>query len=322
MKKRMYFFNFGIDEDVIDKVKKYLKSIKETGYFKGEKNQQIYYEKYIVNNAIGNIVILHGFSECIEKYTELIYYFTKEKYNVFIIEHRGHGRSGKLSEFDKTQIVVENFEFYVKDVKTFVDKIICKKYKENLYLFTHSMGGAVGAMFIEKYPEYFNKAILSSPMFNIAIGNIPICIAKIIVKIALLLGKGDNFIFGNMPYESSYDFNIASTSNEWRYSYCHKEILNNEELQRGGGSFKWLYEALSAITYIFKKKNIKNIHIPVLICEAERDELVGKNISKKFKKKCNTCKVVVFENAQHEIYSENDDILKKYMDCIFDFLEE
>lgn len=321
MKKRMYFLNFGIDEDVIDKVKKYLNSIKEIGYFSGEKNQKIYYEKYMINNAEGNIVILHGFSECIEKYTELIYYLTKEKYNVFIMEHRGHGRSGNLGKSDKTQINVEDFNFYVNDVRTFIDKIIDIKYKEDLYLFTHSMGGAIGAMFIEKYPNYFKKAILSSPMFNIAIGNIPIFIAKIIVKLALLLGKGDNFIFGNMPYESIYDFNIASTSNEWRYSYCHKEILNNEELQRGGGSFKWLYESLSAITYIFKDENIKNINIPVLICEAGKDELVGKKISKKFKKKCNTCEVIIFEKAQHEIYSENDDIVEKYMNCILDFLE-
>lgn len=322
MKKRMYFLNFGMDEDIVEKVKKYLKSIRKTGYFRGEKNKKIYYEKYIVNNCKGSIVILHGFSECIEKYTELIYYFTKEKYNVFIMEHRGHGRSGRLSKFDKTQIIVEDFEFYVKDVKTFIDKIIYKKYNENLYLFTHSMGGAIGTMFIEKYPNYFDKAILSSPMFNIAIGNIPIFLAKIIVKIALLIGKGDNFIFGNTPYESIYDFNIASTSNEWRYSYCHKEILNNEELQRGGGSFKWLYESLLAITYIFKKENIKNIKIPVLIFEAGKDELVGKNISKKFKKKCKSCRVITFKKAQHEIYSENNDILERYVDCIFDFLKE
>ena len=321
MKKRMYFLNFGMDEDVVEKVKKELKLIRKTGYFSGEKNQKIYYEKYIVNNFKGSIVILHGFSECIEKYTELIYYFTKERYNVFIMEHRGHGRSGKLSKLDKTQVVVEDFEFYVKDVKTFIDKIIYKKYNENLYLFTHSMGGAIGTMFIEKYPDYFDKAILSSPMFNIAIGNIPIFLAKIIVKIALLLGKGDNFIFGNTPYESIYDFNIASTSNEWRYSYCHKEILNNEEIQRGGGSFKWLYESLLAITYIFKKENIKNIQIPVLIFEAGKDELVGKNISKKFKRKCKSCRVITFKKAQHEIYSENNDILEKYIDCIFDFLK-
>ena len=63
MSKKEFFVNFGMDEDIVDKVKKYINSIKKSGYFKGKNNQKIYYEKYIIENEKGRIVILHGFTE-------------------------------------------------------------------------------------------------------------------------------------------------------------------------------------------------------------------------------------------------------------------
>ena len=318
--KREYFNNFGMDEDIVEKVKKELSYIKQSGCFTGENNIKIYYEKYKVKKEIAKIVISHGFTECIEKYKEIIYYLTREGYSVYIMEHRGHGRSGKLGVKDNTQVNVENFNYYIEDLKKFIDKIVIKNNK-SLYLFSHSMGGAIGAMFIEKYPDYFNKAILSCPMLEIAIGKVPCFLARSIAKISILFGKGDEFIFGNIPYESTYDFMLASTSNESRYRAYYKEIVCNEKIQRGGGSFRWLYESLKAIKYIFKKKNIEKIKIPVLIFQAGNDTLVGEKGEKRFSKKCDKCELVRFENAKHELYLENDDVLVPYLEKIFIFLE-
>lgn len=318
MDNRKYFMNFGMDEDVVEEVKKKLKYIKTSGNFTGEKGNKIYYEKYKVKNEKGRIVISHGFTECIEKYIEIIYYFTKEGYSTFIMEHRGHGRSGCLGA-DSTQIHIEDFNFYIKDLKSFIDKIVVKK--KNLFLFAHSMGGAIGAMFIEKYPSYFKKAILSSPMLKIAIGKIPNFLALFLAKIAIVMGKENEFIVGNMPYESSYDFFLASTSNESRYNYYYREIVANSKIQRGGGSYRWLYESLKAINYILNRNNIKNINIPVLLFQGGKDELVGEEGGQKFAERCSLCKLIKFENAKHELYLENNNILEVYLDTIFEFLE-
>lgn len=318
--KKEYFYNFGMDEDIVEKVKDKLSYIKKCGYFMGENNLNIYYEKYKVKIEKGKIVIAHGFTECIEKYTEIIYYFVKEGYSVFIMEHRGHGRSGKLGKSHETQVNVEDFNFYIKDFKKFIDKIVNEN-RNSLYLFCHSMGGAIGTMFLEEYPNYFKKAILSCPMLKIRMGNIPDLLAKLISKIFIILGKEDEFIFGNMPFESTYNFALASNSNESRYNVYYREIIGNYDIQRGGGSFRWLYESLKAIKYIFKKENIEKITASILIFQAGRDELVSDKGGKKFLKKCKNCKLIRFENAKHELYLENDDILIEYLEIIFSFLE-
>lgn len=316
-----YIMNFGMDEDVVCDVKKKLSYIKSCGNFRGEKNNKIYFEKYKVKNEKGRIVISHGFTECIEKYYELIYYFTSEGYSTFIMEHRGHGRSGCLGK-NNTQINVEDFNYYVNDLKLFIDKEVLINKKKELFLFSHSMGGAIGIMFLEKYPEYFRKAILSSPMLEISVGKVPNFLARTLAKFQLLMGKGDKFILGNMPYDSTYDFFLASTSNESRYEYYYREIVGNENLQRGGGSYRWLYESLKAIKNILKKKNINKINAEVILFQSGRDNLVGARGINKFIKGCNKAKLIKFNKAKHEIYLENNDILEKYLDTIFEFLEK
>ena len=139
---REYFYNFGMDEDIVDEVKKRLSYIKESGYFKGENDIKIYYEKYKAKNQIGKIVISHGFTECIEKYREIIYYFIKEGYSVFIMEHRGHGRSGRLGKKHESQINIEDFNYYVNDFKVFIDKIVIKN-TDKIYLYGERMKKAL-----------------------------------------------------------------------------------------------------------------------------------------------------------------------------------
>ena len=322
MEKREYIENFGMDEDVVEEVKKNISNIKSYGYFIGEKNNKIYFQKYKVKNEKGRILISHGFTECIEKYTEIIYYFTREGYSTYIMEHRGHGRSGCLGEKHNTQINIEDFNYYVNDFKLFIDNEVLKDNKKDLILFSHSMGGAIGVMFLEKYPEYFSKAILSSPMLQIAMGNVPQFLARVISKYQVLIGKGDKFIIGNMPYESTYDFVLSSTSNESRYSHYYREIVSNYKLQRGGGSYRWLYECLKAIKNILKNKNISKIKADIILFQAGSDNLVGARGIKKFIKRCDKAKLIKFDKSKHEIYLENNDILEKYLDTIFKFLQK
>lgn len=145
----------------------YISSFESTGYFTGQNNVNIFYKKYVLPNSKGNIVISHGFTEYVEKYNELIYYFLKEGYSVFIAEHRGHGRSGHLGKVDSTQVNVEDNEYYILDLKTFIDSVVKPNSKDKkLFLFGHSMVGGIAAKFAEEYPNYFSAVILTDYAVN------------------------------------------------------------------------------------------------------------------------------------------------------------
>ena len=182
-------------QEMDNRVIPYIESRLESGYINGLDDVRLYYEIYRADNSKGNIVISHGYTESLEKYHELIYYFLKNGYNVFGLEHRGHGRSGSLGIVDRTQIHVNSFYDYIYDFKAFMDYVVVPNREgKNLYLYAHSMGGVIGAGFLEDYPEYFDKAVLNAPMLEINTGKVPEPIAKATVRTAVLCGQGGKYV--------------------------------------------------------------------------------------------------------------------------------
>lgn len=301
----------------------YIDGRMESGYIKGVDNVNIYYEKYKADDAKGNIVISHGYTESLEKYHEMIYYFLKSGYNVFGIEHRGHGRSGSLGVADESQIYVNSFNDYIEDFKTFMDEVVVPNSEgKDLFLFAHSMGGGIGTGFLESYPEYFDKAVLNAPMLEVDTGNIPDFIAKIVVKAAVLLGQDGKYVIGKKPFSPSYSFNSIGTTSENRWTYVNDIINENEELQRGEASYQWTNEAFKATKQFVKKENAAKVEIPVLLFQSGDDAYVRPGGQNKFAKYAQNCELRRIDNAKHEIYFERDEIQNPYLKELMEFYNE
>lgn len=312
-------FNFISEENFSMKmtqtVEPFIKNIKTSGYFLGKNNKNIYYETFKVNKPKASIVLIHGFNESIEKFYELIYYFTTEGYDVYALEHRGHSHSDKFT--DKSEIYVDNYNYYIEDIKTFIDTTIPQNQK--LYMFAHSMGGGIGTLFLERYPNYFQKAILNAPMLQINFGKTPNFIAKTYAEMSVALGREYSLALGEKPFSDKYDFENSSTSSQARYDYYYNKIKNNMSLQNGGASIKWVNEALKITKEATKKSNIEKIKTKTLLFQAGNDRYVKSSGQDKLVKNSNFIALVKISNSKHEIYRETDSILKPYLFTILDF---
>ncbi|MGL5345804.1 MAG: alpha/beta fold hydrolase [Peptostreptococcaceae bacterium] len=293
------------------------KSTVEDGYFNGKENLSIYYRKYVIEESIASIVISHGFCESLERYEELINVFNENGFSVYAIDHRGHGRSGRLG-VDDSQINVEKFEYYVEDLKTFLDEIVTEN-NNKLYLFAHSMGGAIGSMFLEKYDNYFERAILNAPMMEIDTGKYPQCFSKVIAKLAYITGQGHRYILNQGPFTGKEDLESSGTSCYDRYILYFNKQISNKQLQTAGGSFHWLNESFKAIKYITSEENAKNVKIPVLLFQAGKDTFVNSRGQNIFAKYASNCRVYEIKEAKHEIYIETDEIFNKYIEKVLSF---
>ena len=298
-------------------VEPYISSIKRTGYFDGQENKKIYFENFEVNNSKGAIVLVHGFGEYIEKFYELIYYLNNEGYSVYALEHRGHSHSEKYNP-QKSQVYVEDYNYYVDDLKTFIDKEVSSKNKK-IYLFAHSMGGGIGTLFLERYPEYFEKAILNAPMLQINFGLAPKFVAKSYSRLNIAVGRGESFAPGEKIYDNTYDFKNSSTSSKVRYDYYYNKVLNNPQLQNGGGTLKWLNEIIKITEEATKISNIKKINAKVLLFQAGNDTYVKANGQNKLAENSDKITLVKISNSKHEIYRETDSILHPYLYTIINF---
>lgn len=318
--------NYISQSDYRDKMLKtvepFLKENLKKGYISGMNNIKLYYESFILKNSIGNIVICHGFSEFTEKYYELIYYFIRENYSVFIIEHRGHGRSQRLG-IDDFQINVEKFDYYVEDFKKFLDEIVMpQSNNKKLFMFAHSMGGGIGTVFLEQYPNYFDAAVLSSPMHGINTGKVPKIIANGLSRCMKICGMGKKYLPGQAPYSGKKSFPNRSTSCRERHDFIKEKVEMNKEFQSGGSSALWYIEGLKATKKLLRKENASKIKIPIILFQAEHETHVIPEANNKFKLHAKNCELILIKGGRHELYYESDEIMYYYLKRVLGFYRQ
>ena len=154
------------------------------GIFLPERPITIAYRHFSQEDAKGNILVAHGFTENMEKFREIVWDFYSAGFNVTVYEHRGHGRSSKFDDkFDGTH--VDNFNKYVDDMKILIDQTFDQSLPT--FVFAHSMGGGITGRFIQKHPHVLDGAILSAPMMEFDTTGFPTWVVKALSTGASLL---------------------------------------------------------------------------------------------------------------------------------------
>lgn len=131
-----------------EKAEPYVAKRRTPGTVERIKGQPVYYEYFRADQEKGVIVLSHGFTESVKKFTESIYYMLQAGYSVWGVDHRGHGRSFRSN--DNPYVVhVEHFEDYVQDLRYLTETLVKPASGSlPLYLYCHSMGGCIGAWLI------------------------------------------------------------------------------------------------------------------------------------------------------------------------------
>lgn len=298
-----------------------LKKYKDSGYFNPDGTGKIYYESYLRERAVGVVLIVHGFTESAEKYPEMIYYFFQAGYTIYIPDIRGHGRSARFDD-DLSMVHIDRYEHYISDLEYLIKEIIKKENPHlPIYLYGHSMGGGICAALLEKQPDMFAKAILSSPMIRPLTGRIPFFAARLIAGLFSGLGRGKCYIPGQHGFRGDERFEDSAAVSRERYEYYYRKKLKEKLFQTSGASYGWLREAAGLSAYIMKKKNCRKIRAKVLLFQAQQDDYVDRRMQSRFAKQAEDVRLLMLEGTKHEIYMSHDDTMQEYIERILTFLE-
>ena len=234
-----------------------------------------------------------------------------------MLEHRGHGFSDR-SVSDISMVTVNSFDDYVSDLDMFIREIVMKREgRRPLYLYGHSMGGAIAALYLEKHPEVFTKAVLSSPMIEMLYGNFSHFAVEAILFVASVLNWNDKYLPSQTPYTDEYDFESSCCLSKARYDYIYKCKVEEERYRTNGATYRWCRAGRKASKYI--KKHAQEIKIPVLLCQAGKDYLVSNAAEDEFIAKLPQGIKKVYPDSKHEIFNADDDTLEKFYSDILDF---
>lgn len=306
-------------------VRTQLDQICRGGFFQRVPGQSIWYECYERENARGWIAISHGFLESTLKYTELIWYFVQEGWNVAICDHRGHGKS--VREVEENWLThVERFQDYSDDFIYFLKRIVVPQTEGlPLFLLGHSMGGAIAAHVMESAPELPVKRLaLSSPMVEPLTGGLPRPVAAAMAECLSAAGKGKQRVFAHRPFDGADGFQDKDccADSYVRYRWYLEEQKRRPEYQTNAASNQWVRESLRQTRKLLAPGRAARITIPVLLLQAGRDTMVRNAKQDQLLALLPDGRKVVFPEARHEIFRCGGDNIPRYVDTVLDFFSE
>ncbi|MBW3094395.1 alpha/beta fold hydrolase [Bifidobacterium sp. 64T4] len=272
----------------------------------------------------GCIVLSHGFTEFAEKYDEMIWYFLLAGYSVCAIEHRGHGGSARDVD-DRCGVWIDDWRRYVADLAGFAETV-GRQYADGhpLYLYSHSMGGGIGAAVLERCPALFDKAVLSSPMIAPQIG-MPLALGRPLTALVCGVGLGRTAVFGQKDFDPSAPLDMAAYpgASEPRERYYHGLRSGNVAYQTSKPTFQWVRQALKLNRALLDPEACGDVETPILLFQSGRDEWVLNEPQDWFvdRVRAGGCPVekVRYDDSLHEIFSMPNDILEPYVARILDF---
>lgn len=297
-----------------------LDALKTAELIPGAKGTPLYCERYVKEGSRGNIVIVHGFSEFAEKYKEMIWYYLALGLNVFIYDQRGHGLSGREVS-DPDLIHVSAFDDYVKDLKTVIDRQVLPHGSGlPVYLFSHSMGGAVVALYLLQHPAAVQKAVLSSPMIAPKTMHIPVAVVK---RATRQCARRDGWE-ARFPYTRGFDADVdfadALDGCKARFRSALELRIKHPEYRCSCATNRWMLESLRVKDRILNRKQAAGVRAEVLILSAGEETVVKNRLSKRFSRMLQRCRYVTVPNTKHNIFAASGQVLEDYYRVVFDFL--
>ncbi len=319
--KRIYFISeLNFRESMEGIVEPFLENAARDGYFDAEDGKKIHYVFYKAQSPVANIVICHGFTESGEKFREMSWYFLNMGLNVFVIDNRGHGYSHRHND-DPEIVHIKSFDQYIDDLDTFVKKVVLPAGGGlPLYLYAHSMGGAIGVGHLQKHPGVFEKAVLSAPMIKAKTAGIPEPLAKFATRLFILLGKEKEKVIGYNGFNPDRSYEDSHDTSKARFDYYHHKRKLNSRYQTSAPSYRWVSEAIRVSPLNLDRRRNEKITASVLLCQPEIDSTVVSEAEDVFVSQLKNGRLVRFTDCKHEIYNSIDSTVSEYLDVIEEFL--
>lgn len=289
------------------------------GFFSGFDGNELYYEYFLGENSTASVVLVHGLSEFTAKFHEFADILLNQGFNVFLYDQRSHGRSCRLTQ-RQDMIHVDQFGDYVLDLECFLQQVVLPAENKPLYLFSHSMGGAVAISYLAAHPGVFQKAVLSAPMLMPCTGRFPGWLSRMGTAVSKALSGPTAKFPGSREFDPDYPFNRASDASYARFAHNLQLRKDNPCYQTSPMTLGWVHESLKLSRKLLRAG--KKITVPVLLLSGEQDRVVRNDLQQRFAEKCDSCTFVSVPGAKHALLSGSDATRQQILPKIVDFYRD
>jgi len=268
----------------------------------------------------GVCVLLHGQTEFIEKYGEVIGELQARGFIVATFDWRGQGGSSRAVA-DTRKAHVRDFAEFDEDLATFLDQVVRPLNSGVPFALAHSMGAHILLRTLHDRPQAFRGAVLSAPMQAISTRGTPTWAANLLTRAMNGMGRSEDWVMGmegRDPIRLKFEDNLV-TSDRRRWAQTQNLLVRNPELRLAGPTWGWLKAAADSMAMEMAPGYAEAIDVPVLVCGAGKDRICLTPAIRDFALRLPRGKYVEFEDSEHEILMENDSIRTRFWKAFDDF---
>lgn len=258
----------------------------------------------------GSVVLVHGLTENIEKYHEIIYDFYHAGYDVHMYDQRGHADSSHETDRDGVRVHERNFDNRVTDLMQFLrERVVPQADGKPVVALGHSMGGMVLARTLALQGENtpITAAVLSSPMLGIK-SPMNKRLAEGLARLAGVVGLGDRLVPGQPESKIFHGDRGPREVNSFLHAPAQGPVTFG-----AAGEFLRVCRQFPAIS--------DRISVPMMIMRSGHDSLVEGEAMSDLAARTGA-QIVDFPDSRHEPWNEDDRIHQKWNDKIVGFFEK
>jgi acylglycerol lipase len=148
--------------------------------FKGSGDITLFEQWWRPNNrpVRGAVAIVHGLRDHSGRYVELATRLAQEGTAVYAMDLRGHAHSSG------TRVDVADFDDYCKDLDIFLARVRSREAGKPLFLFAHSMGGAIATLDVITRKPDLAGLIMTGPALEADVSGVKIFGTKVVAAIS------------------------------------------------------------------------------------------------------------------------------------------
>lgn len=253
----------------------------------------------------GTVVLLGGRTEFIEKYHPTINLLSQRGFDVFSLDWRGQGLSGRALP-DPHKGHVGSYQEYVDDLVLFLNDVVHHRADSPMVVMAHSMGGNVVLRYLAQQATEWDAVVLTAPLVRIHTSMLTEATGRLLSRMASRIGFGGAAIPGrgaDHSFHGTFEGNRL-TSDPVRFREIQKMIKDDRRLDVHAVTFGWLCATYDAIDYLHAKGVVGRITAPVLITLAEQDAIVSNSATLRFARGIPNHSIATIPGAEHEILQE------------------
>jgi lysophospholipase len=261
----------------------------------------------------GVCVLLHGQTEFIEKYEEVIGELNARGYTVATFDWRGQGGSQRPLA-DPLKSYVKDFAQFDDDLESFLERIVKPLGDAPPIALAHSMGAHILLRTLHDRPQAFRAAALTAPMIAVSTRGYPGWLARAVTALYSGLGQGGKFAWGMAerdPFKITFDTQLV-TSDQTRFQQTQDFLKNHPDLRLAGPTWGWLEAAYRSMARVSAPGFAEAIPMPVLVAGPGKDRICLTPATKTFTARMPKGEYLDLPDSEHEILMENDSIRARF----------